>query len=324
MVSGLLPLATPLGLLTVPAMSGTQVGELLLLPLLAAATARHALRPSTAPTHFGLAAAAGSSVIAGAIVVQLARDSHSSTFEWADLWNHATTGYLSDAASYPALHDGMVWLEGIALAYVTCLTLRQAPRAAERICRMMLIGVAAASLFTANRLAEVLLRNQLSLRTTSDILAGVRIGVHASDINAMGSLYALFAVPAFWLALTGRRAWQWGAFGSIAVALWWTRSRAAVAGACCGLLIAALRGRALSRRVIVAAVLLAAVTVALAEALGGPPAVVAGCPADSRRDGGCRHAAAGSAPRLRCRPRSVQGRVAAAVVCRARDRVSTR
>ena len=76
-VSGLLPLATPLGLLTVPAMSGTQVGELLLLPLLAAATARHALRPSTAPTCFELAVAAGSSVIVGATVVQLARDGHS-------------------------------------------------------------------------------------------------------------------------------------------------------------------------------------------------------------------------------------------------------
>ena len=120
-VSGLLPLATPLGLLTVPAMSGTQVGELLLLPLLAAATARHALRPSTAPTCFELAVAAGSSVIVGATVVQLARDGHSVAFEWTDLWSHVTTGYLRDAASYRALHDGMVWLEGIVLAYVTYL-----------------------------------------------------------------------------------------------------------------------------------------------------------------------------------------------------------
>ncbi len=262
-VAGLLPLATPLGLLTVPVMSSLQVGEMLLLPLLVAVTARSAVRPAAAPTCFELAVSAGSSVIVGATVVQLARDRHSSAFEWTDLWNHVTTGYLSDAASYRALHDGMVWLEGIVLAYVTYLTLRQAPRSAERICRMMLIGAAAASLFTANRLTEVFLRNQLSLRTTSEILAGVRIGIHASDVNAIGSLYALFAVPAFWLAVTGRRVWPWGAFGSIATALWWTRSRAAVFGACCGLLMAALRGRALTRRVIVAGVLLAAVTVAL-------------------------------------------------------------
>ena len=218
----------------------------------------------------------------------------------------------------------MVWLEGIVLAYVTYLTLRQAPRAAERICRMMLIGVAAASLFTANRLAEVFLRNQLSLRTTSDILAGVRIGIHASDINAIGSLYALFAVPAFWLAMTDRRAWRWGAFGSIAIALWWTRSRAAVAGACCGLLMAALRGRALSRRVIVVGVLLAAVTVALsARSAVRPLSSMAALRIRVEMAGvGMRMLAA--APRVRRGSRSVQERVAWAVVRRARDRVSTR
>jgi hypothetical protein len=43
-VSGLLPLATPLGLLMTPVMTGPRVGELLLLPLLTAISARQVMR----------------------------------------------------------------------------------------------------------------------------------------------------------------------------------------------------------------------------------------------------------------------------------------
>jgi O-antigen ligase len=261
-ISGLLPLATPLGLLMTPEMSGPRAGELLLLPVLAAVTARYAIRSDTVSTAFGLALSAGASVIAAAIVVRLARE-HGTTLALIDLWHHATIGYLGEATPYPALRDGMAWLEGIGLAFAAYLTLRQAPGAAERMCRMVLIGVAAASLFTANRLAEVFLEDQRPVRATLTALDGHRIGLHVPDINAVGSLYALFVVPAFWLAITDRRVWLWGAFASIAFALWWTGSRAAVGGACAGVMIAALCGRALNRRVLVVVLLLAAGTVAL-------------------------------------------------------------
>ena len=49
-IAGLLPLATPLGLLMRPEMSGTQAGELLLLPLLVAVSARQAVRATASPT----------------------------------------------------------------------------------------------------------------------------------------------------------------------------------------------------------------------------------------------------------------------------------
>ena len=256
-VSGLLPLATPLGLLMTPVMTGPRVGELLLLPLLTAISARQVMR-RTASTWLGLAVAAAATVIVAATVVRLAREhAADGTFALTPLWTQVTTGYLGDGSPL-ALRDGMAWLEGIFLAYVTFLTLATTPGAGERICRMMLIGAAAASLFTANRLAEVFLEEPRPFRATLEALEGHRIGLHVPDINAVGSLYALFVVPAFWLAVTSMRAWWWGAFGSLAFALWWAGSRAAVAGACGGVMIAALGGRALSRRVIVVVLLLAA------------------------------------------------------------------
>ncbi len=266
-IAGLLPLATPLGLLMRPEMSGTQAGELLLLPLLVAVSARQAVRATASPTLFGLAVVAAGALIASGIVTGLARDYDWTPIlaprHWAHLWRHVTTRYIIDAAAYQALRDGMVWLEGLVLALIACLTLRQAPAVGERACRLMVIGAAAAALLTANRLTEVFFRNEQSLQRTTDLLAGVRIGIHAADVNAVGSLYALFIVPALWLAVTDRRVWRWAALGSIALALWWTRSRTAVAAACCGVLLTALRTGAIGRRAIVVGLSLAAVVIAL-------------------------------------------------------------
>jgi hypothetical protein len=81
-----------------------------------------------------------------------------------------------------------------------------------------------------------------------------------SDINAVGSMYALLVVPAFWLACSRSRWWTWLGFISLAGALWATGSRAAVASACFGIwLVAALGGRLRVRTLAFGAALAAAV-----------------------------------------------------------------
>jgi O-Antigen ligase len=268
LVAGLLPLATPLGLLMTPAMSGRQAGELLLLAFLTAASVRYALCRSAAPSPFGLAATACVAVIVAATFTGLARQLHWGASldlrPWRDFWKQLTATYLTDAGAYPALSHGMIWLEGVVLARVAEIAIRRTPATSGRVCGMLIIGGTAASAFTLTRVAEVYLRHAGSLRDTTDALATVRIGIHAADINAVGSLYALFVVPAFWSAFTDRwRVWWWAAFSSLVFALWWTGSRAAVAAGCCGVLIVLVRTRTIRRRTVMVAVSLAAIVVAL-------------------------------------------------------------
>ena len=267
LIAGLLPLATPIGLLMIPVLSGRQAGELLLLPFLTAASARHAIRKSTDVTPLVLMVIACAAVITISAIVHLAWDQYATAAlgrnPWSSVWTHLTTTYLAESAAFPLLGQSMVWLEGLLLCCVVDLQLRQEPGSRDRVCRVLLLGIVAASTFSAYRLAEVYLRGQRTIRDTLAMLATARIGIHMSDINAVGSLYAMFVVPTLWLAFTRRQLWLWAGFLSILLALWWSGSRAAVAAACCGVLAAMLAVRAIDRRIIVFGLCLAAIVIAV-------------------------------------------------------------
>jgi O-antigen ligase len=253
-VAGLLPLATPLGQLL--GLDGSQAAELLLLPCLSGLSIRYALRVPATSSPLRLACAAGAAIVVAATVVEARAEPYGSAVVAERYFRHATGGYLVEAASFPALHCGMIWLEGLFLAGLVDLTLRQRPETVDRMFRMLLAGVFGASLFTVNRLADVLVEHEFSFRSALDALSATRIGIHTSDVNAVGSLYALFAVPALWSAIALRRYWRWAALCSMCVALWWTGSRTAVAAACCGALaVAGLSGRVGRRAVLLSAAL---------------------------------------------------------------------
>jgi len=151
---------------------------------------------------------------------------------------------------FPALHIGMVWIEAMFLAYFADLIIRQQSATSERISTILIAAAFAASLFTVDRLANILVLHHMSVRSMLDALSTSRIGIHTPDVNAVGSLYALFVVPALWSAIAMKRSWRWLAFICIAVALWWTGSRAAVAAACGGTLITAAIARSVSARTV--------------------------------------------------------------------------
>ncbi len=250
-IAGLLPLVTPLGELLRPALAGPEAAELLLLPSLFGFCVRYALRAADISSPLRLPCAAGTIVVAAATIVGVAGEPDGGAAIAARYFQHATSTYLVQAALFPALHIGMVWIEAMFLGYFADLTIRQQSAASERMSTILIAGAFAASLFTIDRLANTLLLHHLSVRSTLDALSTSRIGIHTPDVNAVGSLYALFVVPALWSAAATKRSWRWLAFICIAVALWWTGSRAAVAAACAGTLVAAAIARSVSLRTVV-------------------------------------------------------------------------
>jgi O-antigen ligase len=260
-IAGLLPISRPVGQFF--GLDGSEAAEWLLLPCLSGLSFKYALGARTTSSPLRLACAAGAAVVVAATVVGARAEPYGAAVVAERYFRHATTGYLTESASFSVLHHGMVWMEGLFLAYLVDVTLRQRPEAVDRMFRMLLASVFGASLFNVNRLADVLVQNQLSFRSALDGLSASRIAIHTPDVNAEGSLYALFAVPAMWSAIALRRYWLWAACCSICVALWWTGSRTAVAGACCGVLATAVLSRTVRRRTVLLGVGLSVLVVVL-------------------------------------------------------------
>jgi hypothetical protein len=208
-IAGLLPLAAPLGQLF--GLDGIEAAELLLLSCLSGLSIRYAWGTPAASSQLRLPCAAAVAIVVAATVVGAMAEPDSSAGIVERYFRHATRDYLVEAASTPVLHQGMVWIEGLFLACLVEVTLRERPEAVDRMFRMLLAGVFGASLLTVNLLADVLVQHQLSFRSAQYALSGTRIGIHTPDVNAVGSLYALFAVPALWSAIALRRYWRWWA-----------------------------------------------------------------------------------------------------------------
>ena len=258
-VAGLLPLAAPIGTLLGLPFDSLVAGELLLLPFLTAACARRALRSDSGSDRLAPGVVASVAIIVAAICVGLAREAGAPATVAAQCWHHATTTYFAGPVQCGAIHDGMIWLEGLILAWCAATIAGSGVETASRTVRTLIAGAVAASLVAVEKIVETFLL-QPSARDALAILGATRIGIHMSDINAVGSMYALFVVPAFWLAWSRSRWWTWLGFISLAVALWATGSRAAVASACVGVwLVAALGGRLRARTLAFGAALAAAV-----------------------------------------------------------------
>jgi len=117
------------------------------------------------------------------------------------------------------------------------------PRRRELVLRVMVYGAAAAAFLNVWRLAERGIVDG-SWQTFGRLLAHVRLNVHFADLNAAGSYFAMLLIIACGLAAM-RRGLLFAPM-VIAVALWMTGSRIALASALAGGVIAgllALRGR---------------------------------------------------------------------------------
>jgi O-antigen ligase len=147
-----------------------------------------------------------------------------------DVWRHVTTDYWIFQGDFPAVHLALRWSGWLVLA--ACaerITLDWAGDRA-RILRGWVLGGTAGAAMVLIRIAEVVLQSEVAAGPAfMAVVREVRLSVLHPDVNAAGSYFALFLVPAIILWRPRRREWLW----SIALPLLMTgfvfaRSRAAM------------------------------------------------------------------------------------------------
>lgn len=246
-VATLLPLDALVAVVTQPEVGGQALPEIVLAPFLLAAAARAV---TDAPRPAGRLA--GPALVLGTIVGVsglLSLAARQQTTMWLSdylrgFWTHLASAYYEETSAFDAFHAATVWIEGLTLAAFAEQLLRGRLSAPSRI----LVGLSAAAVHAWVRLAQISLRREQPIAAAIGFLQTQRINTLYSDANAAGSLFALFLVPAVWMAIARARfdqplggLWRrlpWGYILTsiaIALALWMTHSRAAYAGAVIGL-----------------------------------------------------------------------------------------
>lgn len=233
-VAGLFPMAPALNLL----LGTPAIAEPLLLTFLVAALLQGAVSARRAPLQLAAPALVlGATLVGWAVVALSARQLWTGDAPGALLQTVARDtawSYFSPQDEASVVRSVLPWLEAIALAVVAERIVRDAPGAGRRFVRMFVFAGAVLSASSAIRLAEISLRQEAPSVAALAVLRDVRLNAFYPDINAAGSIYALFAVAAVWLAVRRSRLWLAPA-GLLLLAVWLAGSRAAFGGVVGGL-----------------------------------------------------------------------------------------
>jgi O-antigen ligase len=160
-----------------------------------------------------------------------------------EIWRHLTVRYWIDFREFVVLHVAVRWIAGLTLAVYVERLLRASPARAPFLVRIWLIAGIAGVLLTLVRLAEIVVSSNMSAVEVL-VWAGreLRLTVLQPDLNAAGSYFALFLLPAAVIGWRSRRYWMLAvAAPLVAIAFALARSRAAIgaviAVACARLLV---------------------------------------------------------------------------------------
>lgn len=261
-IVGLLPMGPPLGFVT----GQPGLPEQLLLAFLVGTAWRLALDRRRAPSQLAAPALVFSLVIAGSILLKLSAQQLGSAELGpflADLWRNVSRSYFTDPMP-EGLREFYLWSEALAVAVTAERLLRRDPLIVSPAVRLLLIGGTGFAAFSANRLSEIALRSDTPVAAVLSVLTRLRFSPFIPDVNAAGSLYALFLAPAIWLAWRDRRVWAAIAVPLLALALWLAGSRAAVGGVAAALgLVWLIACRPGGRQAILAAILATVVVVTM-------------------------------------------------------------
>ena len=143
-----------------------------------------------------------------------------------------TREYFIDSRGFPALHTGMLLLEGVLLLALSArLTAGRGWDALSGIVAMTVAGAALAAVMNLSGLHTAAARAQDYWNAVVHLSQTVRWNVHYPDYNAAGSYLAMAALAALALAIAVRASLPRLFWGSctlvILIALWLTASRAA-------------------------------------------------------------------------------------------------
>lgn len=243
-VALLLPLNPLLRALVFPQMVGATLAEIWVASFLCAAGLRLTFGLRPAASQLAAPALALGAIVAASGLLELAERQQATTWplDFArDFASHLARGYYGESPAFGAFHSATIWIEGLALAVFAERVFRAGGLAPSR-----LVGpLTAAAAHAWVRLAQVSLRQEHPIAAAGVLLQTVRINTLFTDVNAAGSLLALYFVPAVWMAYAcalgdGSRRRAGAALGYVAaaavigLALWMTYSRSAWAGAVAG------------------------------------------------------------------------------------------
>lgn len=255
-MAGLFPMAPPLSVL----LGAPNLAEQMLLTFIGVAAIRLAL---TAPPDTGLPGSQiGSPLLLWGLLLVSSQTLWLSFVQQrasdvgpflAGLGQFLAHGYFAPSP-FDAVHDVAVWLEALAVAAVAERILRRHPDMAPSVGRMLIVAGGAFAAFSALRLSELALRDEAPLAAAARAMARLRFNSFYQDINAAGSLFAMFFVPAAWLAWRSRRVWAATAALFVGLAVWLAGSRAAFLGAAGGLGLAWFVDARPSKRAVLAVV----------------------------------------------------------------------
>jgi hypothetical protein len=249
LAAALLPIS-PAFHATMPAAAIEREAQALVVALLTAGFARFAFTPQGSPSRLALPALALGLVVAARGAIFTAADlADLSLLQTAGaVLTRVTREYFDPHEIYPDLHRALAWIVSLALAVLVERLIRNDRATTEPVLRLAIVGAAAASVFTIFRAGELVVGFGDGFAGLVHMLREYRFNPFLADLNATGSMQLLYLIPAAWIAVTRRELWAWSAATLIAVALWFTGSRAAVLAALGGALAASVLARRMPRR----------------------------------------------------------------------------
>jgi len=285
---GILPLSSYIwNLSSQPFENAAAVAEMWLTPFLLGASLRFAIAGRAASSWLARPAIVLGCIIGVDGVLALAAQQQSTAWPGdflRALLRHLIDGYYSDPSAFLPVHNAAQWLEGLALAVFVERLVRGSERAQSAVVRVFLASASIVAAFSWKRLAEISLRRAHPLAAAAAFLSGSEPGSRISplyaDVNAAGSLYALYFVVAAWLTFKDRRPSSAIAAAFLALALWTTHSRAALAAAVQSLAAMWLVRQRLSRARIIGIAILAGGLI-VGVAMWGPSRAAQSSQADS-------------------------------------------
>ena len=151
------------------------------------------------------------------------------------VWSFFTRFYLEHPPGFAPITEGALLLEGLGLcAFVARAAADVSP--GRRIAGMAIAGATGAALMNVYRLFEIAFRRGDITETLGATFSALRINTQFGDLNAAGSYFAMALVAAAGLCdVRSRRGVAYAAATlPLALALWLSGSRAALAGAAIG------------------------------------------------------------------------------------------
>ena len=249
LVAALLPISPALHA-TMPAAAIEREAQALALALLTAGFARFAVAPQGASSRLALPALALGLVVAARAAIFIAADlADLSLWQTAGtVLTYVTREYFVPHETLPDLQRALAWIVALALAVFVERLIRNDRSTAEPVLRLAIVGAAAGAMFTIVRAGQLVAGSGDGLDALVRMIREYRFNPFLADLNATASMHLLYLVPAAWIAVTRRQLWAWSATVLIAVALWFTGSRAAVLAAFGGALVAWVLARRMPRR----------------------------------------------------------------------------